>query len=1439
MKKKTARRLAIILALVILCPEIALANLQNPVSTLIIQDDPTGSSTGDFYTIKLNWDRPMASAKLDQDRTLITPAYGADDRTRAERYTVRTRNATKSENMIHATDTFSDTDEHVSTRLSRVRLDSGSLYIFDILPSHYHWYQMPDQTIIQRDAPIDNTMPKSYAMYLTDIKITSVKGSGKELTVVWDNPTLDGSSIFTGYRIYHSKGGKTAIIDETLYTDIPLSEIETTPSGKLQHTLRDEGLEIGKYYAVKVEPLLNGKLARQLTTLQISNQVYSFAYRPMTTEYRYDDAYIQPALKVEAEGQDFVKITWDSLAASMQDITRVEIFECRSPTMENKTRLGILFDSEAKKINYWLAPRPDTVMYYQIIIYYGKSPEEHMDSEIAWFDPAFTDFAPYRPSILELGIDGLDSPTISATWLAFARKPYSADEKKAVDPLYQNDFIDRAIVYDIYVTDNIKNFDNPRFNDKMIKTLDAAGLQVNPFRPENSSRDLPSYTTNLTEYCHVMEDGSVMRSALSDNKVYYVKIIARRDPGGQKSLPAQDSIFAPPQGKIATNPQMLAKPPLRIKEDEDGVEEITENSIGIQWDMLYYEAYNEADKSWHAELGVNLDGTVSFGKEAQLSQYKYSLNKIGSHTILDIREELRLLGASIWADIPIRQINMEGASFEIHVARHDDVQASGGYETYMLSISKPESVAAWAPITGTGDRLHPDYTVTSDYMGNPLVENTAYAVFFRPYIIQDGKRTSHYPSFVTATTLGKKPPLELTPTVPTLLPGEATDMTLTVLWEFTPELSYELKWSSAIGDYPEGGNVVTWEEIQDSAVYLTKNGLPHIQYTLKGLFPKTVTHIWIRSIANNPSGPAYSAWSNPVTMETLDIIAPKPPKGLGLADDSHVTEYNTLNGTALVPQGLDYIIVEWMLDANDGHTQEDNPKAPSSAEGPQFLGSPSMARMFMVKFGDLLPNRPYYMRAKTILTVTKKDGSIVTSYAYTVSLSANPNFLDAMEITVPSLTPEKDLDPVFAKRKESAWSSTVLLHSSKIDEEYDGTAEAGMYPLPQKDFEVIYDRKENKVTYRFRSDGRGVDGTRDNYVDERLISTLIEEKAYSYSIDMDEQFYLPVKTRVLDIPFTVIEAFRERGIELSLKSGEISATIPPGAIPIPDTFGRGSRVLITLSDTDGPSLKSGESYLAKAQELKVSIITPLKTVQATELQKPAKISFSLGDIERAPTNVNAFHASEDTVGWELAPSEKALPLISFYSRRPSKYAVLGFKPPANAPYPGSLHSDPQAIEAASYLNSLFRIEDLHALIPSSTVTASQLNQLVLALARQKGTIRLNDPISSQDADSLKSAGLYQEKSPVTKEDALRALIGLREILVGPVESYPALSQSIFTDLLDLSQDSQDTFLKAEALGFVFPGTRPLYPMRSNPQGPISMGQVFEILSAIAQDANQI
>ncbi len=1452
-KKIISAMLAFSMGICAIPPMNVLADVQTQVTGVVLTDNSSTTNYSTSYTIGVQWEDPQKNGEHTGAAITYDVLYK------------RGVSSTGGEDYYAANFPGTADKSYVIPPKAVNGLTNGSIYAFRVDATHLN-------KVVTTDAdgnPVDTYVPSKAtgapSLYLTDIPVEAI-GAGNSLTVTWENPKFDNSNVFDGYRIYYRKSTGTTMntIYDAPYKQIKTNEASVTPDGKLKYTITDTMIVPLEYYDVAIMPTvgasnypLRGDASTNYVgtnTVSVGTKQYAIYYpAAKTRQYATNKAYVSFPIHVEEFGSSQVRIFWDKISTT-KPIKQINVWQAAGGSGADK-QIGTISSSAVFDINYAFADRPLARTSYYLEIVYADGLT--MKSDIAVFNPVFNDFSPYRPNIVQLEDNGVFPLRLDVTWKAFTRAPYG--EEKETFP-NTGIYLDKGVLYDFYISDSLTSFSDPKFYAKgpIINTVNASSLTeeprttdpLNPYVYSTAKNNI-----NLSSYMSFNETtGDYVKVPFVDNKVYYVRVIARLVSDVTKtSLPSIASIYINPVNPIPTNPQMLASPPLTIKEikNDKGV-----NTIDIQWDTKWLEVYDDATGTWNSLAGV-ADGKLVLGDAAKTATNKVLPleagaidnivdDKTAQNAIEQVQSKLRTLLAIPDGEpnVPVRVIDLKNAEYEIHTAKFDLAAAAGTNTTvanpYMAYINKINTdKTAWTKIKPNGEAPHLTFTVTDENAPNKgkLANNTAYIIFLRPVV---NGIAAYYPSYVAGTTLNYTGPLNIIPTVPTVNDASKpvsgvnidvvpqTDTELTVFWEYNENVTYEISFSDLLQNYPKNGQKIAVTD-KNSVIKSDKTtGKKYVYMTLTGLFPDTTYYVWVRAIAGKNS----SDYSNPVFIKTLDLLPPSPPSGLGLASADSISAYNKEKSTNLVPSGKDYLVLEWMLSP-----EEKKAAATSSVKGgsAEVLTSNVIVATYLAKFNGLLPNKEYYARAKTVLTVTKgaAAGASTRSLSYVVQLSPTPDFVDFIEITIPPLAAyDPDKNPNM-KRKESAWTATIKLVTNKSTDEYDGDKDPNRYPLPAEDYEITYDKETDTLKFTFRSHKVGADGNNDNGVDQRFISRLVQGKVFSYNIDLTSYEGITPKNRVVEMPYSIFSAFDERKISFSVKADSLYYTLLPGALQTAEVkatkdVGKNSVAKLTFNaNASGtPNLGYSELYLGKPQNVTAALITPTKTINLQSLEVPAKVEFAIDKASVSQgRNVSAYYKTANTVGWEMQNSayNSLTGIVSSSTKAVGNYSVIAKMTPSNDP------TDKYSADLGK-VNKNLLVTDMGVFAPYVPVEANQFNRIVHAIATNKKSVAMNEAISDTEVQTLGKAGMLVSGTTISREAGINTLVRLYELKTKTsIKGYPTEASSRYPDTKDVDPKFKTAVLKAERLGLLGDSAK------VSPKELLTFGEMYRILGYVFDD----
>ncbi|MCL1885111.1 MAG: hypothetical protein FWF81_15310 [Defluviitaleaceae bacterium] len=784
----------------------------------------------------------------------------------------------------------------------------SSLYEIEIEPIRFNpWWDfredlatgLPIQERSQRLAPIDanSPQPRRDLIFMTDIEVRA-EGRGNTITIEWDNPTWGGVTLFTHWEVAFQpyERGQPINVAGNVFpvvtsVTMPGQQIQQNADGTLSISITHPTIRPIGLYAVRVEPMLGYNLGNQNHRIRsradagayipfnIGDRHFNLAFTPQSeVEYRADVMMI-PELHIEQLGVDFIRLWWSNLGGLTGggegfQIQRVYLEEW-PPEMDGQVppsgaqplRPPEILGGPGflTQISEWLIgpgiPRVRRGFALAIRMTDGTIHR----TNVVVYDPLEVDFSPYRPDIINISHVG--DGRIALEWLAFARYPAVFEERELLpegDP-FNGRFVDTALYYEIFISDQwgvLTSLTTPLKTRLPIQLQE--GVRLNPVEPAplepqwDPTFALFNPADLISQYQTVTPEGIVTRP-IQGNRVYFVRIRAVRDPGGQTSEWAYGSVYIPPLDGLPVRPEMIGAPPVRVDH-----ENVTASSIPIFWDVRFLEMMQinpqqdwAPDRDvWHTVVGVDRRGEIIYGRSAAYINYVVGTNAvdpgaearhrilnelIGEHNLrnrllgigpagipLDqqlspslvgpfltesathVGAFLQGLGAPATPPPVLRIQDMVTFRYQIHVVTYDAMAEAGGLEAYrdggdgVLGINA--NPAAWTSIGS------PEITNgVVNFTVSGLQENVAYVIFVRPYVVRGGEILhALYPTFVVGTTVTVPNRPTPDPTTPVLfeVPRYTTRNRIGVRWRVQADMIYEIRISHFFTDYPDGGTII-------------------------------------------------------------------------------------------------------------------------------------------------------------------------------------------------------------------------------------------------------------------------------------------------------------------------------------------------------------------------------------------------------------------------------------------------------------------------------------------------------------------------------------------------------------------------------------------------------------------------------------------------------
>ncbi|MCL2385974.1 MAG: hypothetical protein FWC89_00350 [Defluviitaleaceae bacterium] len=1541
---------------------------QRPVSDATIVVNPAQSG-GTSYSFNIMWSRPHLSQVLDMRVGEVWLQQAADLgfwTIFPTHYLINFRNATRNEVFganpvlppINVPAPAGGQDRtrppgmalEVSTGQRQFTMRPASLYEIHIDPVRPIPILLPPppgsppyapSMLGSTSAPIDNApgLPAGRdLLFLTDIT-PEVQGRNNIITVTWEEPTFNGMAVFPYWHVSHVVYTGPPIAPSSGHVlpvrgpNAGVNEISRNPDGTLTATIAHPNIRPIGQYAIRIEPMLGPNpgvgahnvrnnadgTGRASTDLSIGGRQFSLHF---TQNDYVAIATMIPELHIEQAGVQFLRLWWPPLTAILGDISHVVVEEW-PPEME-----GVIPESAAGRLGT-ISTYAGAGMIHNNETFVGPGiPSERrgfslaihfhdgtvLRTEVVVFDPLVAEFSPYRPEIVHL--DHVGEGRLSMEWLAFARFPAVPAEVAQIpegDP-YRGRFVDTALYYEIFVSDNWEDMSNMTTPLMTVRPGQLYGYRrLSPVQPEPL---VPVFDPTwqlfpnqfITQYQTFTPQGIVTRD-IRGNRVYFVRIRAVREPGGQASSWAYGSVYVPPLDPLLVTPEMISSPPVQIV-----TAEITETSIPLQWDIRYLEVMqpnlSATDRYlfrnphpyrdvWHTVIGATRevvpnrpnDVRLIYGRSATYinfiqedphptaaPRYRFLNNMINAaHRtrllgledfpmnvnqpeevapfLRDARTQMYSFLSTEWGYAPaagappmaLRIQDTYNFSYQIHAVPYQTVRrTAGGFDAYRDSLNP----AAWRSIG------RPDVEDgVARHVVTGLTPNTPYIIFIRPYVMISGQMIhAAYPTYVIGTTVVVPDRPVPTPTTPVLfpVPRYTTRNQVGVRWRVQADMVYQLRISHLFTDYSAGGTPIniSWEDVQaalDGEVVELENpralldvqyvgDVPYFHLRIQERFPYTTYYIWAFALGVDEDGNVQtqpSEPSNPVDIRTLDIEPPPPPRNLQRATSTILAAFNRYNSTTHRNDEPETLIISFNRIFADFRDDMGNPRpratggtasggAANSLDLPNVPDTDAYAQIHLIRFAELRANRQHHVRARTILTVQRGQPDV---YSYEIQVADNEDFLDAITFIIPPLV---GLDPINMRRAHSVWVY-VDLYTGVDDGDFDEAHHPDQYPLPERDWELTYDRGTQTLTWRFRTNQRGADGRLDQNVDQRFITQLVRDRVFTFTADMTSYNNMPISNREIIIPESIVRAFAGQNITFEILTGDTNILIPPGAFDtaqvrsLPAGVGTYYRIAINSTLAGMPPLQTNTEFATVPQRFSVTASTPNRSAPLTSFARPIGIVLPVEPhITPDGLRTGLFVNDTGTASWRDTQGHFNFSqnTLSATISNPTTFAGISrATPPMAAPN----HPTNTAMERVS---SRMTFTDMVAFNPNANVTANQFNNIVNALIHGNTSVSLSASLSPANARSLGNARLLAPQD-LTQEVALDIMVRLyenrtRQILtpMSPAASIPGLQNA--------NPNLHNNLRKAADIGFV---TGPI-----EPNAPLTMGALMNMVDIIILDA---
>lgn len=1403
-------------------------------------------------TMSVSWEDPESWANDDE---IHSPTY--------YELVVTNKTMDTEETILILENTTEFDDQNIDLH-NEMNLETGSFYEMTIQPFHYHEVTSDGETYNELASSAQEP-EKAYAV--TDLNVEFISGEDS-IQVIWD----DLGELEFNYRIVYAVGDYTSSSKDELFdnkegeiTGLSIDSDDVTSyydtlerRYKLAYTL-DESIYPGQVYSIIVEPVAE-------------------YYNSYTVERNRNYPYIQSvstdiSLSLVEDG-DYLRLQWDIPSSFQVGQDQNEYSLVEATLMEYQDGVGrnlVIFDGDAAAIGYYRVNKPIWETEYQLTLVYraiddSSKPDIGPESNILGYVPSDYLIQPTKPYVPEVISDrvlddlkaqyelddiypileefylvkgysygaALDdlmnedvtfhvdayNTSINFVWGAFQR--IDVDQ---TSPTYGEYIYDNNVYYDVWVTDELSTlaYAPTTLGDVRYNSTTDSHVIV------NGEEDIIGFKQQFNFY-YDTDTNEVLE--IVPNDIYYIMVQAKKVTarGTLLSEPTITTIYYT-YGGDAFSPPTIAKPPLEVKDSET-----TETGVTLIWKETWYEAISpdlahpDILGNWQHEVWVDDDGVVY---NETIDDGAYFALFEGEGEIQRLRDHLEDLGFTY--DIISRQVDLGTDDFGVSDVQYkflpilyetvqdrieeglliDDAYSFEEYFNELIGKDKDGTAPqAWQNVTPYSDPdNHTNYVLRQE----GLKENTSYLFILYPFrTLQSGEILyAHYPTPIIVSTLPEVTIVTPDPTVPSVYAISATDSSITATWKYNTDFTYKLMYGLN-EDVTEADSV---------PIVLPDNTLDpdypqdgdYYEVVVDDLFPLSTYYFWVK--ATQSSNGSTSLWSNPVIGNTLDVHAPLPPRGLGLAPTSVIELYGfDQNMTE------DYIIIEWLKDLNDVNQATDNRVEKTYtyiievADNAKFIDpiyiqssgnsedivpeNVEILEKNLVKINGLIGNRQYYIRAKTTLVVTgTENGQYIT-------------------------------------KESTFYTDPIRLITLSNGDEYDGTIDPALTLLPQEDYELIYNDVSNSLEFRFRTNEEDKEGQRDNQVDQRLISSLIEDQVHEYVIDLTSFSDQEIERRRVTIPYTILEAFDAYDVDIRILADHMNFEVATkgvmGAVEEQVmAYGVAPSLVIDMEDIDSDEVMAtlpevSLKAVTVPQELQMNVRSRRKSDALYYTDTPMTLELSTNTRYEVYDQDLALYMKDHKSKWSLLEGayNHYDALMIFETAQLGSYGLYTYD--RSGSMEGHQNTTHWSETFRKDIFSQITIEGLSNYNPEAQVSEKAMVQATYGTVMDLPNIDLTESLDQQSLKTMLRAGIKDDVSQtgtsISREEAISMFVRTAEIVGGQTVAITVDDLSAAQNVSGVDGAYAVAIAKAKVMGLV----TDLKTLRAN--DALTYGEYFTLWS---------